>query len=67
MAFKSRPVHFGMEIKLDIFIYSDQPTTCPNCGDRTNILFDMSHTKEMTQIHECLATDCKFIFVVQKE
>lgn len=51
----------------EIYIYSDQPTTCPNCGLRTEIILDLSHTKDQTQIHKCDSAGCNFEFVVQND
>lgn len=48
-----------------IFIYSDQPTTCPKCGLRSEIILDLSHTKYQTQIHKCPSKKCNFEFVMQ--
>ena len=50
----------------EVFIYTDQPTTCPKCGSRTDFILDLSHTVEQTQIHQCLDDSCKFEFVMQK-
>jgi hypothetical protein len=50
-----------------VYLYSDQPTTCPTCGARTEILLDLSHTRVMTQIHGCLEANCKLIFVMQTD
>jgi hypothetical protein len=44
-------------------VHSEQPTTCPKCGARTEILFDLGHSINVTQIHECLNTLCGNIFV----
>lgn len=49
----------------EIYIYSDQPTTCPKCGSRTNIIFDLFHTKEQTQIHKCIFKNCEYEFILQ--
>lgn len=48
---------------LEIFLSSDQPTTCPKCGNRTEIVnaFDAS------QKHKCLSEDCSFQFVLEFE
>ncbi len=46
-----------------VFFRTDQPTTCPKCGNRTEILLDLSHTLNETQLHECLSVNCKKIFV----
>lgn len=42
-----------------LFVYSDQPVTYPLCGGRTEIILDLSHTKNQTQIHECINQECK--------
>ena len=47
----------------EFFIRTEQPTTCPFCGNRTEILLDLSHTLEQTQIHKCLSNGYKHIFV----
>jgi transcription elongation factor Elf1 len=51
----------------EVFIYSDQPTTCPECGMRTEIILDLFHTKEQTQIHKCPSVGCNFEFEVQND
>ncbi|WP_139229097.1 ogr/Delta-like zinc finger family protein [Algoriphagus aquimarinus] len=45
------------------FLSSDQPTTCPQCGLRTEIITDLSHSSQ-TQIHQCPDATCGFEFVV---
>lgn len=50
-----------------VFIYSDQPTTCPKCGLRSEIILDLSHTKDVTQIHKCPNEKCEFQFVMQHD
>ena len=55
-----------MNLKPDfnyVFLCGDQPTTCPKCGVRTDILLDMSHTRYGTQIHLCENDRCNFMFV----
>jgi len=52
---------------LEIFLANDQPTTCPKCGRRTTIIFDLSHSILGTQIHECYGEECKFIFVTEED
>jgi len=49
----------------DVYLYTDQPTTCPQCGSRTNIILDLSHTIRQTQIHKCVFKNCRFEFVLQ--
>jgi len=48
-----------------IYIYSDQPTTCPKCMSRSEIILDLSHTKDETQVHRCNLKTCSFEFVMQ--
>lgn len=50
----------------NVFILSDQSQTCPKCGSRTDIILDLSHTKNQTQIHECLSDNCNFTFVTEE-
>jgi len=47
--------------------YSDQPVTCPLCGVRTEIILDLSHTRNQIQLHQCLNTRCGNSFVVESE
>lgn len=49
----------------EVFIYSNQPTTCPLCGACTKIILDLSHTKYQTQIHKCHNKNCNFEFIIQ--
>jgi hypothetical protein len=49
----------------EIFIYSDQPVTCPNCGSRSEIILDLSHKKYQTQIHKCMNIKCVHEFEMQ--
>lgn len=51
----------------DVFIYSNQPVSCPKCNCRTKIILDLSHTKDETQIHKCIDKNCKFEFVIQTD
>ena len=50
---------------LDVNIYSEQPTTCPICGMRSDILSDFYFIKEKTQIHRCPIETCKFEFIME--
>ncbi len=52
---------------LEAVITSDQPITCPKCGVRTDIVLDLSHTTNQTQIHECLNKECNYQFIVEKD
>lgn len=49
----------------EIFIYSDQPATCPNCGSRSEIILEIPQTKYQTQIHKCINIKCKKEFEMQ--
>lgn len=51
----------------EVFLNNDQPMTCPVCGSRTDILFDLGHSINQTQIHECLSENCKMIFVSERD
>lgn len=53
----------------NLFIRSEQPTTCPNCGSRTEIVSDMCYLIMIDQpmIHKCLNFSCKFEFVEVNE
>ena len=51
----------------EIFIYSDQPTTCVTCGRRTEIVLDSPFSDEKTQIHKCPSIDCGFEFVLKED
>jgi hypothetical protein len=50
-----------------VYLVNDQPTTCGKCGSRTNVIFDLSHSNDGTQIHECLSESCKAIFVTMED
>ncbi|MEP6466147.1 MAG: hypothetical protein ABJB05_07560 [Parafilimonas sp.] len=56
-----------MVTKLEIFIISDQPVTCPYCGRRTNWLADFSHTNSKTSIHECINHEPEYLFIMEDE
>jgi len=49
----------------ELYIISDQPVVCPLCSFRTTVELDLSHTKDETQIHECINILCKKEFIVQ--
>ena len=50
----------------EVFVYTDQPTTCPVCGARTEIIMDLGHTKEATQVYMCLDEKCGSTFACEK-
>lgn len=49
------------------FPQGEEITTCPYCSSRTEILLDLSHTTEETQIHICRRSNCTFIFYSCKD
>jgi hypothetical protein len=51
----------------EIFTFTDQQETCSKCGCRTEIIFDLSHSTNSTQVHKCLSTCCQFEFILQKD
>ncbi len=50
-----------------VYLYSEQPTTCPRCGLRTEIVIDLSPTNNNTQVHKCLNVYCSHNFIVQSD
>lgn len=44
------------------YVQSDQPTTCPKCGIRTEILLELKLQTKVIQIHRCLEKNCTFEF-----
>jgi hypothetical protein len=50
-----------------VYIQSDQPTTCPKCGSRTDLIVDFSHIKPPIEIEQCLDSNCGFVFAVGDE
>lgn len=50
----------------EVITYNNQPVTCPDCGNRSEIILDLSHTTEQTQIHRCLYKNCQNEFVTQE-
>jgi hypothetical protein len=46
-----------------IYLMTSQPTTCPKCGARTDVIADFYHTKLYALINECLNIDCKHVFL----
>ncbi|NUQ22917.1 MAG: hypothetical protein HUU34_03120 [Saprospiraceae bacterium] len=48
------------------YLITDQPITCPKCGNRTSFNnFIIPLTYEKVEIHFCLSESCKLIFVVE--
>lgn len=54
---------FLITSNLEIFLISDQPTTCPKCGVRTELLISTYNTELEGQINVCLSSMCRFLFL----
>lgn len=52
---------------LPVFLFLDQPTTCPKCGNRTEILLEEIQLKQVIQFHRCLSKECGFEFKMEEE
>jgi hypothetical protein len=50
-----------------IWLNGDQPTTCPYCGARTDVTFNLSHSIRNTVVEKCLNEKCEFEFVTETE
>ena len=48
---------------LELFGHGEEPTTCPECGARTDFV-ELPVLKEMLY-HKCLNVDCKFRFLTE--
>lgn len=53
-------------IQLDIFFMGDQPTVCPFCGNRTEIIIELYDLLQKFQIHKCLSIHCNYIFIEEE-
>ena len=51
---------------LEIILLSDQPTTCPICGARTDF-YEFVHDNEQYQIHFCKNWDCGIAFLAMED
>lgn len=49
-----------LDSNLEVYLISDQPTTCGLCGARTDFVVE----EDGTQVHQCLNKDCKYRFIV---
>lgn len=47
--------------ELEVFIGNDQPTTCPKCGNRTEIIDEL----ENIQHHKCYSKECNYEFILE--
>jgi len=50
----------------DIYIMGDQPTTCPLCGVRSEIIQELVDSSEIIQYHECPSDNCRYTFTVME-
>jgi hypothetical protein len=50
----------------EIYLFNDQPTTCPKCGNRTDIIFDFYDQPNKAQIHKCMTINCRFQFMIEE-
>lgn len=53
-----------MDLFSELFVYTDQPVTCPYCGARSEVILDMNGTKENKQVHRCINNRCEHEFVM---
>jgi len=51
----------------EVYIYTDQPTTCPKCGSRTEIVLTLDQTPEHTQYHKCSFESCNYEFIIEED
>lgn len=51
----------------EVYIYSDQPTTCPKCGTRSEIILDLAYTEDKTEVHLCINKNCNYEFLMQED
>ncbi len=49
----------------EVYIFNDQPTTCPKCGSMTDITLDLFQTKDKIQINKCLNMNCRYEFIMK--
>ncbi len=56
-----------MQKELSVVIASDQPTMCPICGLRSEIILEILIDGVHTQKHSCRNVSCEFQFFVEFE
>lgn len=56
-----------MLTKMEVFIRTNQPTTCPICGCRTEVTFESLIEPELVQHHKCLSRECGFEFIEEED
>jgi hypothetical protein len=55
-----------MESVLIFWLLTDQPTTCPYCGCRTE-WYEIEYENDNVQIHYCLNENCGFVFAAVED
>lgn len=58
---------FQTNQNIGFYLISDQPTTCPKCGCRTEIESETCEPHIMVQQHRCLSISCGFEFMAIEE
>jgi len=56
-----------MLFQLPVFLISDQPTTCPLCGCRSEIVHEFKWLVSKPQINHCLSAGCEYWFVTEEK
>ncbi len=51
----------------ETYIISDQPVTCPRCGNRTDFLSETKFSYKFHQLHKCLSGNCNYEFEMEEE
>ena len=51
---------------LPINLFTDQPTTCPKCGIRTQF-YEIVLGSNVIQIHNCRRPSCKYEFIMMED
>lgn len=51
----------------ETYIISDQPVTCPRCGNRTVFLSEKKVSFKAHQLHKCLLCNCNYEFEMEGE
>lgn len=51
----------------EIYLMGDQPTTCPRCGVRTEMMDYSIGISAKSKYHTCLSNDCKYIFILEED
>lgn len=51
----------------EIYLFNDQPTTCPKCGNRTDIILDFYDQLYKAQLHLCITKDCRSKFMIEED